>query len=342
LGEVIIEIDSATQHEDLVHMARELMPVLESAASDLTHAAGLGLTRIVVRITDRLAEEVQGERSEGLPEYSTERVGGEVAGISLRRRDADEGRRVLINAAALAADVQGFGKTFLPATIAHEVAHCLLDESRRVHGNPEGFIPSAPDLIATIGALAVNACDEYLADEIAKALLPPIVMNVIQPDGEVVVVEDRLINACGWVARTCDDLDQEMYPALLGRVQLYRETDGDLEGMSRQVLRGVDACLIASAHFRSSTQPFDIEGMGQVAAHPATLLYLGPFWATVGPLLDARVTRGSLQEFIDADQSAFDVASQAVRRLLATLGLAMERTPDDRVFVHVDEPQDLS
>jgi hypothetical protein len=336
-------LESATQHEDLVGLAREIIAVLEPAASDLAESAGLNLTRITIRLTDCLSEEVQSDRDEGLPAYNTDRVGGEVAGITLRSRKGDENRRVLINAAALAADDQGWGKTYLPATMAHEVAHCLIAECRSQCGNPIGYAPGASDLIATLGSMAVSVCDEYLADEIAKGLMPPAGVSIHSED-EVTTVEDRLVNACAWVARMCDDLDQQMYPSLAQRVQQYRETDADLDGMVLDVIRGVDSCLIASAHFRSSTQPFDgkIEGMDDVAAHPASLLYLEPFWATVGPLLDARIAAGPLVGFAAEDQKTFDTASEAIRRLLTTLGLELERMPDDGIFVHVDDPQVLS
>lgn len=335
---VSVSLEVASAHTGLRDMAADALLELETRISAAAACAGIDTLDVLVRLTDAFVDDVEASDRRGRPEYTTERIGGTVAAISMKHDTSDGQHLVLVNSAAFTVD-GSWAAAYLPRTLAHELSHCLIAECRRVLGSPQGYEAHPESWIENVGCTAVSVCDEFLADEFAKALALPVAVTINDDCGSR-TTDDRLLGACDHLARMHDDLDRHVYPFLGDRVQQYRLTAADLDGMVASVASGVRGCLIHSAHFRSSTLELklDIEEMRRIKAHMGYQLYLEPFWNRVGPLLDERVDRNPFSDFAVADQRAFDVASDAVEQLWRTLGVTFEPMPEGGEFVHVDAP----
>ena len=337
MGELRLAVESATKHVDVLELVQAVVSLIPPQAAALAGAAGLPDTTITIRVTDDFVAEVEANRTHESPAHGTERVGGVVAAITLKDSDRDTAHRILVNTAAFKA-ATSCSITHLPATLGHEVAHCLIAEARRCHGWPTGYSDAPVSWIDSIGYTALSVCDEFLADEMAKSLVQPREVTVDTDEGPAVAI-DRAVLAVDHLVSMSDDLDAAVYPALRDRVMTYRITGDDLQGMLDDLARGIQSALIRSAHYRSATRALgnDLDESKVVAAHPATLLYLDPFWAEVGSDLDSRVA-APLDDFGTCDQREFETAVSAVARFWRALGVEFEPIGDGDVFAHVTDP----
>ena len=329
-----------TAHATLVDWTASAIETVQVEASKLAATAGISTLPIAIRITDRFTSDVEDRR--GLSgDYTTERVGGVVAAIALKSQGAEAGRLVLVNSTAFEGqDTWSFVR--LRYTLGHEVAHCLIDECRRVHGAPTGYDPTPMNLLDTIGYTAVSVSDEFIADELAKGLLPAVNLT-IDDEGVSITATDRALLAVDRLNGMTEDLDLHVYPGLRNTVERYRRSIVDLDTMTTALVSGIQGALILGAHYRSACRELspDAGDVRKVDEHPGTRLYLAPFWARLAPCLDSRSGARALGDFKNADQTAFNVGSDAVTEIWRTLGIRFELLEDDAVHMHVEEPADL-
>lgn len=336
MGLVIFHRDYATSHEGTLKLTDVVLDALAMTASAMGDAVGLPDLAISVRVTDDFVAEAAAGRGDDLPPYTTDRLGGVVAARSRHDGVRDGSHQVLVNAAIFRME-DSWAVVHLPATIAHEVAHCLIAQCRHIAGNPAGYVELPCDPVEAIAYVALTVCDEYLADELAKLLLPEFPVS-LDANGQRAVLPSRLILGTDRLARASDDLDC-IYPALRDRVQLYRITHNGLDEMTNDVISAVHGSLVMSAHYHSAVRELpQLDEAEQVAGHPGMKLYLEPFWERMGPVLDSRIHASPLTDFSNCDQATLDAAIEAVAELLATAGLIPERLRDGAVFVHVGEP----
>jgi len=190
-GAVAVTLDSQTAHSRLARMGAGIVGALGEAASQFSTSAGLPDTSIVIRITDDFVPEVEASSRSELPPFTTERYGGGVAGITLPPlRDCTK-RFVLLNATVFTMD-HTWTFVHLPAVLAHEVAHCLIELCRQRAGDPRGYSGRPMDLLEAVSQSALTVCDEYLADELAKSLLPPFDVTLSNDEGES-LTSDRVL-----------------------------------------------------------------------------------------------------------------------------------------------------
>lgn len=339
MGPVAITLDSPTARSGLARMGAGVVGALGEAASQFSTSAGLPDSSIVIRITDDFVPEVQASSRDELPPFTTERYGGGVAGITLPPHGDCTKRFVLLNATVLATD-HTWTFVHLPAVLAHEVAHCLIELCRQQAGDPRGYSKRPTDLLEAVRHSAVSVFDEYLADELAKSLLSPFDVTYSTDEGEA-HTSDRVMLGVDALAQMRDSLDEHVYPALRDRVLQYCEAGDDLDGMVNHLSSAIPASLILSAHYRAAVRelpPTDESTL--VADHPATRLYLKPFWDRVGPVLDDRLNGPLWSRFAQGDQQALDVAAEAMLAFWAALGISLEPQGEGRVYVNVDEPDD--
>lgn len=340
MGPVAITCDHGTNHSQLVKLAARVLEPLGQVASKMAVVGGLTALPITLRITDEFAAEVNECRGQAPEAYTTERFSGVVGAITLKTTGVDPARVVLVNSGAFTVE-DSWALAHFPATLGHEVAHCLIEECRRVRGAPRGYCPNPTNPVETIGHTGLSVCDEFLADELAKDLVEPVSVTIDSDDGETTAT-DRVILAVDRLDRMCDALDSHVYPALKNAVQQYRRTGKGLEAMTTDLVGGIQGALILSAHYRSACRELDpdLDDVQKVSQHPASRLYLTPFWDRVGPVLDARIDAKTLVGFAEVDQSTYAVAFAAITEVWRALGIRFESKPGGSVYVHVDEPLD--
>ena len=339
MGSFVVSLEGRTVHDNLVTLARSVVDPLAEAASNFATAADLPDSSVVVRVTDNFASEVEARCREESPPYTTERPGGGVAAITLRCQPGIGSPSVLINAAVFTPD-DSWTVVHLPTVLAHEVSHCLIELCRRQDAETPTRFEPPKDLLETVDHCALTVCDEYLADELAKVLLPPTDVTVTV-DGNEVVATDRVMLAVDSLGQMRDALDKHVYPALLDRVRRYRMSGAGFDDMVDSLTAAIPAALVLSAHYRAAISEFPpTEEAELVAQHPATRLYLQPFWDRVGPVLDRRLDGPLWSRFPQGDREAIDTATEATLDFWAALGLTLEDQGGGRVYVHVDESDD--
>lgn len=338
MGQMQVACENDTEHLVLGELADKVVAVLARAASDMSETAGLTACKVTIRITDQFVAEVEAYDALRYRRYTTERVGGLVAAIMLSRDVGQVEPLILVNSTAFTAD-PSLGLAYFAMTLGHEVAHCLIGQARGQYGAPQGYCPRPLNLTETVGYTALSVCDEFLADELAKLLVPSIKVTVTE-DARNTRVVDRTSLAMDRLTRMCGDLNVNVFPAWRDAVQQYRIKRQSLDDMHTYLVTAIQEGLTLSAHYRSATAELgdDLAEVGQVMQHPGMRLYFIPFWNRVGPLLDARLKDPPFHRFAERDQEVFDVATDAVKGIWLALGITLELLPTGQVYVHVDVP----
>jgi len=337
---VSISTDNATAHTPVLELSECVLNQLGPEASRMARAAGLPGIAICVSITDDFTTDVESHQSRESVAYTTQRAGGVVGAMTLDPHQTGDGWRILVNSTAFGGQ-DSWARVPLPYTLGHEVAHCLIGERRRLDGGPQGYSSCPESLLDTIGYTALNVCDEWLADEMGRLLVPPSQVVIHLEDGDTTAT-DRQVLAAQRLDGMSDALDHHVYPALAATVRRWDGTDEGLQAMTLGLVTGIQEALVLSAHYRSAVRDLapDLDAVCRVTQHRGTRLYLAPFWARVGPVLESRLANGPLMDFASEDQRAFDEAAEGVTGFWRALGVRFELLDDSRVYVHVDEPLD--
>jgi hypothetical protein len=133
-----IELQSRTELADVTSIVEQTLAIVAVAVQGFIDGAAYSDIHIHVHVTDEFIHDVECNQRIAAHPYTTERIGGGVAGIS-QHHDAQEGRHlVLINTSPFASE-DFWPRTHLPGVVAHEVAHCLIEHCRAKAG-PNGHV----------------------------------------------------------------------------------------------------------------------------------------------------------------------------------------------------------
>ena len=325
----------------VVELVTETIGALQPSAERMALEAGLADMCIEVRLTDRIVAEVQAARAEHLPTFATKRMGGDAVARASRPKSIDEPHRILVNAGVFESS-DNWLLAHLPQVLAHEVAHCLVTQSRIESGLPSGYVELPVNPVQMLGYTALTAIDEYVADRIGNLLLPPVSATILGDDGDLSAT-DRLIVGINRLTATQDALDESVHPYLPDLVRAYRATAQGFDELVDALSQAIYEGLTMSAHYRAAIVELprvDVldQEIAKVAAHPGTRLYFDPFWDEVAPLLDPRFEGSPLVGAAALDQRAFDAGTRGLVRTWAAMGISFEELDDDDVFVHVSDP----
>jgi len=333
-----INCDHNTKHVGLVEQTANIVAAIKPKVSTLIEAASLNDFKVTIRLTDHFVAEVDAYGDARYPNYTTERVGGSVAAITLSQYVAQGNPLILVNSTIFT------GKDplvilYLPMTLGHELAHCIIGQIRAQYGFPHGHCPEPTNLIETICNTAISVCDEFFADALMESLFPSIELK-INTDSDETRIAARTVIAYDRLNRMHHDLDMHVYPAWRDAVQQYRMRLKSLNDMTTGLVKAIKSGLILSAHYRAAITYLsdDLDKVRQIEEHPGMRLYLTPFWNRVGSILDTHVQNLHLRRFPDGDQEVFDTATEAVREIWTALGITFELLSSGQVYVHVDEP----
>lgn len=332
-----IELQSRTELSDVTSIVEQTLAIVAGAVHDFIDGAAYSDIHIDVRVTDEFIQDVERSQRTAAHPYTTERIGGGVAGIS-QHHDAQEGRHlVFINTSPFASE-DFWPRTHLPGVVAHEVAHCLIEHCRAKAGlNGCLKAPQTWDEVIAFTGLAV--CDEYLASELGKILLPAVNLNIPELGG---AASNRITSAVNRLAGMHDDLSSHVYPAWRDRVLAYRESGERLQEMADELATSINGSLIMSAHYLSAVRDLpQMDELDLVTNHPAMRLYIEPFWAIVRPILDARISGPLWLAFGEADSITREIATDAVSLVWAALGVRFELLEGGDYFIHVTDPLDV-
>jgi len=339
VGTVTLVEDHSTQYTRLVELAAAALVVLRDSSQEMSDALRLPDIAVKFRITDTFVSEVNSGRDPDRPPFGAERAGGTVAAITLQDKAQAGSHLVLVNGAALGSEP--WHATHIPATIAHELSHCLTEECRLLHGHPKSYSASPGNPIEVTGFIALRLWDEYLADSLAMTLMPPMSFTLNADDGPLTAT-DRLVLGADRLAIMHEALDQHAYPGLGNLVRAHLRSHADLSEMTTTVLVRVQEVLTMGVHFQTALREFPhTDELDRVERHAGFKLYIAPFWESVGPVFDGAVA-ACFTDFAATEQRCFDSANAAVITMCRSLGLTFELLESGEVFVWVNEPTELS
>lgn len=336
---VDIRFEPATKCQPLIDLSSQIIEILRATTSALVGVWEMPDLRVTVRLTDEYVAEIESQRTQELPAFTSKRVGGDAIARARCPRHEDEPFLVLVDASAFA-DCDEWLLAFVPQVLAHEIGHCLIGQARRFYGFPQRYSERPEDLLQVVEYTALSVCDEYLADRLGFRLMPTLLLT-LKGDSEEMDGTDRSVLAVSRITRMEDDLDSVVYPSMRNRVLEYRCSGEGLTEMVDDLTRLVHECLIMSAHYRVAVSEMPpLNEMVAIDQHPGSKLYFEPFWNLVQPVLDSRFAGNPFEDFKIRDEAATDAAATATHALWATLGIWFEQL-DDGVFVHVSDPDDV-
>jgi hypothetical protein len=340
---VAINLEVATERTQLAELSQCIVAALAPAVDELSSQAGLPDMNLNVRITDHFVAEIDSQRRSDLPSFTTSRLGGDAVARCHQAETIGEPHSVLINAA-----VFDQGDTWLlshvPQVLAHELGHCLLGQSRLVHGTPSGYVDCPVNPIQALGYTSLTACDEYIADRIGHMLIPPVGVDV-ENEGSVIPTTDRMVLGTSRLTTTLDELDAAVHPRLSQMVLAYRQSGEGLNELVESLIPCMHESMVMYAHYKAATRDLpDVETLrvelDKVSSHPGTRLLLDPFWDAIEDHMERRFAKSPLLEFREQDQICLDRALGGLEEAWAALGVSFEAMPGDAVFVHISDPLD--
>ena len=338
MEQIQIDYDHNTTHVNLIELSASIIDAIKPKIAILSETAGLNSLKATIRITDHFVADVQAYGEVHESNYTTERAGGSVAGITLFKNVSQDNPVILINSTIFVGG-NPLGILYLPMAICHELTHCMLGQARTQYGFPDGYCLEPTNPIETIGNTAISVCDEFIADTLMKTYFPKIELKITTDSSET-CISDRTVIANDRLDRMHNDLDTYIYPEWRNAVQKYRMRLKNLDETISDLVKAIKSGLILSAHYRAAIADLndDLDKVRQIEKHPGMRLYFTPFWQSVGSILDIHVQNFTSRNFPDADQQIFDKVTEAVRDIWTTLGVTFELLSSGQVYIHVDEP----
>jgi hypothetical protein len=291
-------------------------------------------------VAGSFAAAVQANQRQSEGPFDAERPFGKVAAKNLAQDDRGERVVIVFDAVPWSSDEGGYDRFQALGTIAHELAHPILERARHSSGVLDGvtFPSFTPGEIAR--SISREGLDEYRADAICDIVLAQVASKTVDGASVPAVTWDAAGES---YVRGVQELFSRLHPNLPDVVQTYREWRMDIESMWREVVREseglVTAYIHARAHADQSDAPVAILDSIEIRELPFVRLYLKdtmpPYVEAVreGPLLP------SLAEFAAIDRTVVDAGEKMLREIWGRLGLSFTEDSAARTFgIHVAEP----
>jgi hypothetical protein len=317
---------TATIHGAMEHIAQEQqIPDIE----------------VTVVVTGDFASEVGAilrQQDGGNTEFTTERIGGVVVGKCIALNDDFSKQMVVLDCAGWI-DADPAAQAQFLVSLAHELAHVVIDRARHASGALDG-VPATPyNAVDTARKIARTAAAEFRADLVANAIL-----GVLASIGDGITRPLTIYDLCGDSHR--DELrrtlDAVVHPGWPDTVQRYRERRMTLPELWQEISSSTGGVLNLLAHGEahalagSASSPLEA-----LRTHRGVELFLGPAWQV---LEDAITTDAGILPPLSAtrpyEQHIAEKGGQAVLDMWGRLGLTVEVDPRGGSFaLWVDEPQ---
>lgn len=297
--------------------------------------------RLTVVVADDFAAEVRSRMvdTREAEAFTTERVGGDVAGKNLPvPHDPDAGVIVLNMAVHDFSDTETGGQLLGALTLAHELFHPPLTWTRQASGALAGatFPSSTPSELAR--SLVRIVADEYRAD-----MLSSITLEILAGDDQAQQHYVKLRQE--WMCQLHRDsvaeaLDVVVHPGWPDAVVAYRTHQLSLHEMWARICGQTEQTLTLLAHAEAAADFAAVPPpLAAFAEHPGVVKYLGPVWSAImeavsqGPLLPG------VRQFRSVEDALIEVGEPALFDMWGSLGLTFPDLADPSFFLHVTDPR---
>ncbi len=329
------ELDDAELISEYVN---NIVQVIQGSVKELCSYIELSKGSVKIRVTDKFVDEVQALDPKSYPSgFTTERINGRTAAITQQSK-LDTSEQIVI------IDINFFLERnsiiHLPATISHEIAHCVLNNAYKKVGYPEGYVVKYSNEIEGANYVALHTINEFLADEIGELLYPPWDISKILHDSKG-SLSDRQLNAKNFISSIFESCEKDIYPNWRNMVMDYGLIHRDLAKMFTPLSIKIQEGLTMSAHYRSFKKHLpkkEENEIERIEQHPGMTMYLSHLWDNIEDTFGTSVLKSLFEDFQKTSQELFDLAQDAVFDIWKTLGITFELLPDDRVYIHVIEP----
>jgi hypothetical protein len=302
--------------------------------------ASIPSTRVDVIVASDFTAAVRAHMRDGEGLFDAERPFGRASAKNLAQDAAGEHVVIVFDARPLTMHPDGYDRFHALGTIAHELAHPILERARHESGVLSGVVrPSHTpgEISRSLGRIGV---DEYRADAICDIVLAQVSSKTVDGVVSPAVTWDR--DGQGWF-NTVRDLFATLHPKLPDVIQTYREWGMDLETMWREVVMQSEAIVTAFMHARAHADqadaPVAILDAPEIRDLPFVQLFLHdtlpPYLETArdGPIVPP------LADFAALDARIVSASETMLREIWRRLGLTFTENPQTRQFsIHVTEP----
>jgi hypothetical protein len=302
--------------------------------------ASIPFTELSLVVADDFTASVRAHQRDPEQPFDSERPFGRVSAKNLAQDDVGERVVIVFDSRAWASQDAGYDRWQAIGTIAHELAHPILERARHASGVLDGvtFPSHLPGELAR--SISRIGFDEYRADEICDVVLASVSTKVVGGTASPAVTWD--IEGPGWL-KSVRDLYASLYPRLPDVVQSYRERRLDLLPMWREVLQQSEAIVTAFMHARAHADHSDaavaILEAEEIRDLPFVRLYLSD---TMPPYLEAVRTGpvlAPLSEYAAVDHQVVVAGEKMLREIWRRLGLTFTENIETREFgMHVTAP----
>lgn len=338
-----ITFEPATANTAAADFVEMLASTVQSVINSMAATEGFaGPERLTVVVADDFVAEVRARMADGpdAEAFTTERVGGEVAGKNLPvPGDPDAGVIVLNMESHDFADTTNGGQVLGAFTLTHELFHPPLTWTRLASGALDGveFPSSTPSECAR--SLVRGLADEYRADMLAATVL-----RVLAGDnGAQLQLAQRRQALHDQMHREslADALNVVVHPGWSDTVMAYRTRRLGLDEMWHRIVSQTDQTFSLLAHAeaaaRIADQPRPLEE--PLSSHTGAVSYLSPAWETISEvLLDGPLIPG-VANFKVIEDELLEAGERAIAGLWRSLGLTFTEYPDRNFYIHVGEPE---
>jgi hypothetical protein len=338
-----ITFEPATTNAAAAEFVEMLGTAVQLVINSMSESEGfVGPERLTVVVADDFAGEVRARMAYGpdAEAFTTERVGGEVAGKNLPvPRDSGAGVIVLNQACHDFADTATGGQVLGAFTLTHELFHPPLTWTRLASGALAGveFPSTTPSECAR--SLVRGLADEYRADMLAATVLQVLAgsdaaqQQLAQGRQEL---HDRLHRES-----LTDALDAVVHPGWPDTVMAYRKHRLGFDEMWGRIVSQTDQTFTLLAHAEAAARmaghprPLD----DPLASHAGVVSYLGPAWEAISDVLVEGPLLPAVRGFHDLEDELLEVGERAIADLWRSLGLAVTEHADRSFYIHVGDPR---
>jgi hypothetical protein len=305
---------------------------------------GLPASRIMALLTDDFSGDVERYlrgpvRAEEGGSFTTKRVGGEVGGKNLDQAGDASDIVIAFNANFWHSLDEPFYRLNALYTVAHELAHPIIERARHVSGAMEGVLLPSFTGREVAQSMARIMAGEYRADRLADLITSAVASATV--DGTPQPAHVWTLFSDTWLSAVRNAVEQA-HPGWPDLVQSYREHVIDLGELWSRLGAAIDQTLTTIVHAQaiadSAETGRDILKEEATAGLPAVSLYLAePLIKFIGALR-AQPFLARLPDVRRMEDEITASGSAAVLEIWRRLGLTVEVRPDRQWSLWVSEP----
>lgn len=315
-----------------------IVELVAKVYDDLRQRGGFPECQVEVLLSDQFVDDVKKHMkplaNSEEADFTPDRVGGVVVAKNLAQED-DHSRVLIVFDASLWA---GGATLENLLTIAHELAHPIIERARHASGSLDG-VPSPSTTGGEVArAMSRIMAGEYWADRLACAALRGLaaakVIDLPDTESYWTVVEDRY-------RAQLYDVCQAAHPSWPDLVQSYRMGEIDLTTLWVTIAAAIDQTLTLLVHAQAladDAQGPDLLSTPELSSLPAVILYLC-HWAEYLRVVRDRPLCSSFERFESLDREIVMAGESVTMRIWRCLGLTIEERENREWALWVSEPQ---